>query len=43
MPKPLNLANYIKYRVEIEHSDGFPIDERFVEMAVDRTRKVYGA
>ncbi len=43
MPTPLNLLNYIKYRIEIEHSDGAPINEQFIDIAVDLTRKAYGA
>jgi hypothetical protein len=42
MSTPLNLMNYIKYRIELEHSDGVPINEQFIDMAVDLTRKVYG-
>lgn len=42
MPTPLNLLNYIKYRIELEHSEGAPINEQFIDMAVDLTRKAYG-
>lgn len=42
MPTPLNLLNYIKYRVELEHSEGAPISEQFIDRAIELTRKAYG-
>gem|GEM_PF-5319394 len=42
MPIPPNLLNYIKYRIELEHSEGAPINEEFIDLAVDLTRKAYG-
>lgn len=42
MPTPPNLLNYIKYRIELEHSEGAPIKEKFIDLAVDLTRKAYG-
>ena len=42
MPTPLNLLNYIKYRIELEHSEGAPISEEFTEHAIELTREAYG-
>jgi hypothetical protein len=42
MPSPPNLLNYIKYRIEIEHSDGAPISDQFIDQAISMARKAYG-
>jgi len=42
MPTPLDLLKYIKYRFELEHSEGAPISEQFIERAIELTRKAYG-
>ncbi len=43
LPRPLNLLNYIKYRIELElPDDAAPIHEEFIENAVDIARKAYG-
>ncbi len=41
MPEPLNLVNYIKYRLEIEHGHGAPISEHFIAHAIKSTRQHY--
>ncbi|OPY85870.1 MAG: hypothetical protein A4E65_00039 [Syntrophorhabdus sp. PtaU1.Bin153] len=41
MPSPLDLTSYIKYRLRIEHSDGAPIDESFIETAIEAAKKAY--
>jgi len=43
MPTPPNLLDYIKYRIELEHSEGAPISQQFIARAVDIARKAYGA
>ena len=42
MPTPLNLHKYIKYRIELEHSEGAPISDEFIDIAADIARKAYG-
>jgi hypothetical protein len=43
LPSPLNLANYIKYRLDSEHTEGALIQELFIESAIDVARKAYAA
>jgi len=43
MPTHPDLLNYIKYRIEIEHSEGAPISQQFIVQAIDTARKAYGA
>lgn len=43
MPSPLNLTSYIRYRLDIEHSQGAPLDDDFVESAIEIARKAYEA
>jgi len=43
MPTHPDLLNYIKYRIEIEHSEGAPISQQFLVQAIDTARKAYGA
>lgn len=42
MPRPLNLESYIHYRLDIEHSHGAPISEKFISEAVRVSREQYG-
>jgi hypothetical protein len=42
LPSPLSLKTYIRYRLEIEHSHGAPLDDSFVEAAIEAARKAYG-
>lgn len=41
MPSPLTLSNYIKYRLNIEHSHGVPISNKFIDDAIEAANKVY--
>jgi hypothetical protein len=41
MPSPLTLSNYIKYRLNIEHSHGVPISNKFIEDAIEMANKAY--
>lgn len=43
MPIPLNLTTYIKYRLKLEHSRGAPMQERFIESAIEIAREAYAA
>jgi hypothetical protein len=43
MPTTLNLTNYIKCRLDIEHSHGGAITDIFVESAVEIAKKAYTA
>jgi hypothetical protein len=39
MPSPLTLPNYIKYRLNIEHSHGVSISDKFIENAIEIANK----
>lgn len=41
MPSPLTLTAYVQYRVELEHSHGAPIDDLFIDAAVEVAKKAY--
>jgi hypothetical protein len=41
MPSPLTLSNYIKYRINIEHSHGVPISNKFIDDAIEAANKAY--
>ena len=41
MPSPLSLQNYVKYRVAIEHSDGSPINEKFIDSALTEALRFF--
>lgn len=41
LPSPLTLADYVKYRIRLEHAHGAPIDESFVEAAIDTAIEAY--
>lgn len=42
LPSPLNLTNYIKYRLSIElPSSAYPIDEPWIDAAVEVAKKTY--
>lgn len=41
MPSPLTLSNYIKYRLNIEHSHGVPISNKFIDDAIEAANEVY--
>jgi hypothetical protein len=41
-PQPLTLTNYIKYRIRLEHTDGAPIDDSFIEAAVEMAKIAFG-
>jgi len=43
MPSPLTLTNYVKYRLELEHSHGTAIQDLFVDAAVEVAKKAYAA
>jgi tetratricopeptide (TPR) repeat protein len=43
LPTPLNLTNYVKYRLALEYAHEGPIGELFVESAVKLAREAYGA
>lgn len=42
MPRPLNLASYIQYRLDLEHSHGIPISEEFISEVLRVSREHYG-
>ena len=42
LPVPLNLVNYIKYRIAIEHAHGVSISEQFISKAISIAREQYG-
>jgi hypothetical protein len=42
LPTPLNLTTYVKYRIDIEHTQGAPIAEAFLESAVEAAKEAYG-
>jgi len=41
MPSPLTLSNYIKYRLNIEHSHGFPISNEFIDECIKKANEAY--
>jgi hypothetical protein len=41
MPSPLSLSNYIKYRLNIEHSQGVPISDEFIDECVKKANEAY--
>jgi hypothetical protein len=41
MPSPLTLPNYIKYRLNIEHSHDVPISDKFIHDAIEIANKAY--
>jgi hypothetical protein len=43
LPNPVTLASYVQYRLEIEHSDGAPMDPLFIDAAVEVAKKAYAA
>ena len=42
LPSQLNLPNYIKYRVRLEHSHGRAIGDNFIDEAIKEARKTFG-
>lgn len=38
---PLTLSSYIKYRLSIEHAQGFPLSNEFVDEAIDVANRSY--
>lgn len=38
LPSPLTLRNYIKYRLDLEHSHGAPLAEDFVDKTIEKAR-----
>ena len=41
MPAPLTLSNYIKYRLNIEHSHGIPISNEFIDECIKKANEAY--
>ncbi len=41
MPSPLTLSSYIKYRLNIEHSQGILINSKFVDEAIEEAIKCF--
>ena len=41
MPSPLTLSNHIKYRLKIEHSEGHPLSDKFIDEAIEEANKAY--
>jgi len=41
MPSPLTLSNYIKYRLNIEHSQGVPISNEFIDECIKKANAAY--
>ena len=41
MPSPLTLSSYIKYRLDLEHQDGAPISEDFIDNAIKVSKKAF--
>ena len=42
LPSPLSLETYIKYRLNVEHSTGVPIADKFVTAAIQAAKRAYG-
>jgi hypothetical protein len=42
IPRPLSLESYIQYRIDLEHSHGAPIPEKFVVEATAVCRQHFG-
>ena len=41
LPSPLTLSSYIKYRLDLEHQDGTPISEDFIDHAIEVSMKAF--
>ena len=41
LPKLLTLSSYIKYRLDLEHQDGPPISEDFIDHAIEVSMKAF--
>jgi len=41
MPSSLTLSNYIKYRLNIEHSQGVPISNEFIDECIRKANEAY--
>ncbi|MGI9250061.1 MAG: hypothetical protein ACR2PR_02535 [Pseudohongiellaceae bacterium] len=41
LPSPLTLSSYIKHRVNLEHAIGAPIEDSFIEEAVELSKQRY--
>jgi hypothetical protein len=41
MPSPLTLSNYIKYRLNLEHSQGVPISNEFINDSIKKANEAY--
>jgi hypothetical protein len=41
MPSPLTLSNYVKYRLNIEHSQGVQISNEFIDECIKKANEAY--
>ena len=41
MPSPLTLSNYVKYRLNVEHSHGVPISNEFIDNCIKKANEAY--